>query len=1064
MTLTLEELIQNRNDLIEAHRKNNFTDGIHALLTDLYPDTAHFIYELLQNAEDMNASTVRFALYDNRIDFEHNGTKRAFNIADIDAITNIGHNSQKKDDPTSIGKFGVGFKAVFAYTATPIIHSGEYHFKIKDYFVPSFQDVPKADTVDGNGVAWTKFSFPFNNPKKSSAVAFKECCDGLNSLDSSSILFLQNIRKIEYRIAPDKQGYVERINNKSHHISVKYQKPIHSKELVSRWLRFHRLISITDEQGKNKTLPISAAFSLEYDEQTKKDKIVPIKTGGRTFIYFPAEKEYSGLRFHINAPFASTVARDSVRSCSDNIKLITALSQLIVDSLPEIKAQGMMNHSFFEALPNRKDNLSYFYAHILEHIQEAFFKNKYLPTKYNAFVSSQNALIGPVAISNLLNVVDLKTLTGIDKIWISNAAQKHSLADNFIQSLDIQQYTYSDFVTIFEPPSRAKVEKFLSYKSIEWLKGFYLLCFDAYDDLSFYNRYSFNKTASNKAHFANSLKQSAIIKSTTGRMYRPEDIFILPIDTQTITKNTPIVNQTLFISNTKLDRATARIKLFFKNILDIADYGPKIETEKLLKKYTSSFELNDNYFKDLLSFAKYAETHKDINFSSYPLFFYLNKSDNTLHNTKANELFLGKQYRNSIGETLADAYEKNCLWNGYAEHYGEKDLQSIISFTVLCGVKKGLSIEPQSARLHPLYETKLISLRRDTSLGVNSDYIIPELKKLLDLRSIEINKLIWETLLQYGKLSNATKYLTAQYSPNGSTKIKTCSSSLIYYLSQIPWIPDKKGVLHNPNTISVSDLPENLSFDPENKLLTALKIGTDLERQSNLEKDAKEAGLRLLPEEEYQEYLFLKKQKERKEAIARLSSQELLDKQTKHSTPHINANDDFSTDGAVRNPQRREASIESKYHNAKQQDPARRKLFSQLVESTESERRQLRNWYQGYCQMCNTRIMAHNQQPYFIAKNIIDSRYLSDSVRQTNELAWNSLCLCPNCAAKYQVCSRDINGLYDQIINTDVIAGDTEDIILTIELADKQQPIRYIPKHFLTLKTVIKLIDEDTKK
>lgn len=116
MAITLEQLIQNRNDLIEAHRKNNFTDGIHALLTDLYPDTAHFIYELLQNAEDMNATTVRFILESGGIDFEHNGTKRSFNIADIDAITNIGHNSQKKDDPTSIGKFGVGFKAVFAYT------------------------------------------------------------------------------------------------------------------------------------------------------------------------------------------------------------------------------------------------------------------------------------------------------------------------------------------------------------------------------------------------------------------------------------------------------------------------------------------------------------------------------------------------------------------------------------------------------------------------------------------------------------------------------------------------------------------------------------------------------------------------------------------------------------------------------------------------------------------------------------------------------------------------------------------------------------------------------------
>lgn len=193
MSITLEQLVQNRQDLIEAHRKNNFTDGIHALLTDLYPDTAHFIYELLQNAEDMRATVVRFILYKNSIDFEHNGTKRSFNIADIDAITNIGRNSQKKDDPTSIGKFGVGFKAVFSYTSTPIIHSGDYHFKIKDYFVPEFCDVDKVSTIDNDGTAWTKFSLPFNNPRKAVKDAFDECLDGLKSLDSSAVLFLQNI-------------------------------------------------------------------------------------------------------------------------------------------------------------------------------------------------------------------------------------------------------------------------------------------------------------------------------------------------------------------------------------------------------------------------------------------------------------------------------------------------------------------------------------------------------------------------------------------------------------------------------------------------------------------------------------------------------------------------------------------------------------------------------------------------------------------------------------------------------------------------------------------------------
>jgi len=37
---------------------------------------------------------------------------------------------------TLIGKFGAGFKSVFAVTKTPQIHSGEYHFKIRDFIIP----------------------------------------------------------------------------------------------------------------------------------------------------------------------------------------------------------------------------------------------------------------------------------------------------------------------------------------------------------------------------------------------------------------------------------------------------------------------------------------------------------------------------------------------------------------------------------------------------------------------------------------------------------------------------------------------------------------------------------------------------------------------------------------------------------------------------------------------------------------------------------------------------------------------------------------------------------------
>ena len=163
------QLKQDRQEFIKVAHKNKMYDGLMKLLTDLYPDTAHFIYELLQNAEDMCASKVRFTLEEDKLTFEHNGTKRDFVYEDIDAITSIGNNALKREDKTSIGKFGVGFKAVYTYTKTPEIHSGEFDFKIVDMFVPDPDGVDKC-AQPGK----TKFVFPFNHEVKTQQIAFEE--------------------------------------------------------------------------------------------------------------------------------------------------------------------------------------------------------------------------------------------------------------------------------------------------------------------------------------------------------------------------------------------------------------------------------------------------------------------------------------------------------------------------------------------------------------------------------------------------------------------------------------------------------------------------------------------------------------------------------------------------------------------------------------------------------------------------------------------------------------------------------------------------------------------------
>ncbi len=86
--------------------------GVKNSVVEKYSDQAHFIYELLQNAEDAQATSVRFELLRDRLVFAHNGTRRFFvsnpateaedlengTLGDINAITPVG-GSNKTDDP-----------------------------------------------------------------------------------------------------------------------------------------------------------------------------------------------------------------------------------------------------------------------------------------------------------------------------------------------------------------------------------------------------------------------------------------------------------------------------------------------------------------------------------------------------------------------------------------------------------------------------------------------------------------------------------------------------------------------------------------------------------------------------------------------------------------------------------------------------------------------------------------------------------------------------------------------------------------------------------------------------
>jgi hypothetical protein len=405
--MNLTEWKESGLQLIKAFRVRGEEDAFRRLLSDLYPDTAHFIYELLQNAEDTKATSVDFILSDGDLEFVHNG-ERLFTEEDIKSITSFG-NSTKRDDPTSIGKFGVGFKAVFAYTNTPEIHSGEFHFRIYELVVPETEGVEQ----NGLGGGRTKFIFPFNHPKKSAEAAVAEINKVLQELGDNTLLFLSHICKIDYILPDGTGGSLERIDHEGGHIEIRTDHPSGNKT-VSHWLRFQSDIEVTDDDGKPKNCRIAIAYGLVEEESKKKEgsiwKIAPLERG-QVSIFFPAEKETSNLRFHLHAPFASTVARDSVRDSKANHRLRDKLAELVAQSLASIRDQGKLTVGFLAVLPNLADNVPAFYEPIRKTIVNAFKTEALTPTRSGSHAPSDALYRGPARIAEVLNDDDLSLLT-----------------------------------------------------------------------------------------------------------------------------------------------------------------------------------------------------------------------------------------------------------------------------------------------------------------------------------------------------------------------------------------------------------------------------------------------------------------------------------------------------------------------------------------------------------------------------------------------------------------------------------------------------------------------------
>ncbi|MBP5455585.1 MAG: hypothetical protein J6Y37_03735 [Paludibacteraceae bacterium] len=305
--------------------------GVWKMVVDKYSDQAHFLYELLQNADDAGATNVRILLTADLLYFIHDGVV-PFSVTDVDkeqsgdpighlnAITSIGASS--KSGTNTIGKFGVGFKSVFQYTDVPHIEDDAFCFKIVNYIVPE-KDVP----VSGlRRRGETLFSIPFRDSQK----AFSEILDKLRRL-KHPLLFLRSLRRIEWSVAEGETGsYERRILSSDSFLSTDYAFVEESQTLGrERQTSFLHLFSRDFSLSKKDALFGTVAFLAQENgalvDSPSSDDVA--------YCYFPT-KEKTDLNFLIHAPFLLTDSREGLKQGEDwNVRMMDQLATLATDGV-----------------------------------------------------------------------------------------------------------------------------------------------------------------------------------------------------------------------------------------------------------------------------------------------------------------------------------------------------------------------------------------------------------------------------------------------------------------------------------------------------------------------------------------------------------------------------------------------------------------------------------------------------------------------------------------------------------------------------------------------------------
>jgi hypothetical protein len=436
------------------------------LLADRYDDRTHFIFELLQNAEDAIARrsgsrgsrSVNFHLTKGALRVSHYG--QPFDEDDVSGICGI---AESMKGLTAIGRFGIGFKSVYAITDRPEIHSGTEDFAIDNFVWPSAAPSMQRDPDE------TVIVLPL---KPGDARATGDIERGLKRLGGTVLLFLRQITEINWRMDGGPWGLYlresEKISPSVRRVGVIGQHDGQA-ETDETWLVFSRPVMLPAGHLAGHA---EIAFWINSDD-VGRERVQRVDRSPLV-VFFPTVLE-THLGFLVQGPYRTTPSRDNVpRNDPWNHHLVGETASLLVEALRWLRDHDLLDTTALRCLPldpMKFDEASMF-GPLFESTKNALGSEPLLPRFDTGHVVAARARLARTQeLRELLTPAQLTALSGEspELLWLSGEITQDrtpELRRYLTEELGVAELTPETIVTKLNKP-------FLESQPDAWIQKLY---------------------------------------------------------------------------------------------------------------------------------------------------------------------------------------------------------------------------------------------------------------------------------------------------------------------------------------------------------------------------------------------------------------------------------------------------------------------------------------------------------------------------------------------------------------------------------------------------------------